>query len=59
MTVLVTFFISCRFYCRTVLIYTLGYDDWVMLAAAVSAFIIGVGAGECNILMTAGIGRGQ
>lgn len=36
MTVLVTAFISCRFYCRTVLIRTLGWDDWTMLAAAVS-----------------------
>jgi hypothetical protein len=36
MTVLVVFFISCRFYSRTVLIYTLGWDDWTMFAAAVS-----------------------
>lgn len=35
MTVLVTVFISCRFYCRTVLTRTLGWDDWIMLAAAV------------------------
>ncbi|KAH3977062.1 hypothetical protein HBH51_078270 [Parastagonospora nodorum] len=35
MTVLVTAFISCRFYCRTVLIRTLGWDDWTMLAAAI------------------------
>ncbi|KAH7412024.1 hypothetical protein DE146DRAFT_263486 [Phaeosphaeria sp. MPI-PUGE-AT-0046c] len=34
MTVLVTFFISCRFYSRTVIIYTLGWDDWTMFAAA-------------------------
>jgi hypothetical protein len=36
MTVLVIGFISCRFYCRTVLVRTLGLDDWIMLAAAVS-----------------------
>lgn len=36
MTVIVTFFISCRFYSRTVIIYTLGWDDWTMFAAAVS-----------------------
>ncbi|KAL5118778.1 hypothetical protein ACEQ8H_003281 [Pleosporales sp. CAS-2024a] len=35
MTVLVAVFISVRFYCRTVLIRTLGWDDWTMLAAAV------------------------
>lgn len=40
MTVIVIAFISCRFYCRTVLIRTLGWDDWSMLTAAVS----GVGA---------------
>ena len=42
MTVLVTAFISCRFYCRTVLIRTLGWDDWTMLAAAVSCLPVGV-----------------
>lgn len=36
MTVLVIFFISCRFYSRTVLIRTLGWDDWTMFVAAVS-----------------------
>lgn len=36
MTVLVLVFISCRFYCRTVLIKTLGWDDGTMLVAAVS-----------------------
>ncbi|KAL7777961.1 hypothetical protein CFE70_004635 [Pyrenophora teres f. teres 0-1] len=36
MTVIVVGFISCRFYCRTVLIRTLGWDDWSMLMAAVS-----------------------
>jgi hypothetical protein len=36
MTVLVIAFISCRFYSRTVLTRSLGWDDWVMLAAAVS-----------------------
>jgi hypothetical protein len=36
MTVLVVGFISCRFYCRTVLVNTLGWDDWAMLVAAVS-----------------------
>jgi hypothetical protein len=36
MTVLVIMSISCRFYSRTVLIYTLGWDDWTMFAAAVS-----------------------
>ncbi|CAG5150169.1 uncharacterized protein ALTATR162_LOCUS2568 [Alternaria atra] len=34
MTVLVIGFISCRFYCRTVLVNTLGWDDWAMLVAA-------------------------
>jgi hypothetical protein len=37
MTVLVVAFISCRFYCRTVLVNTLGWDDWTMLVAAVSS----------------------
>jgi hypothetical protein len=36
MTVIVIAFISCRFYCRTVLVHTLGWDDWAMLIAAVS-----------------------
>lgn len=36
MTVLVIAFISGRFYSRTVLVRTLGWDDWFMLAAAVS-----------------------
>ncbi|KAL1799857.1 hypothetical protein ACET3X_000199 [Alternaria dauci] len=35
MTVLVIGFISCRFYCRTVLVNTLGWDDWAMLVASV------------------------
>ncbi|KAE8864144.1 hypothetical protein PTNB29_04108 [Pyrenophora teres f. teres] len=35
MTVIVVGFISCRFYCRTVLIRTLGWDDWSMLMAAI------------------------
>jgi hypothetical protein len=38
MTVLVIVAISCRFYSRTVLIYTLGWDDWTMFVAAVSLF---------------------
>ena len=36
LTILVIGFISCRFYCRTVLVNTLGWDDWTMLMAAVS-----------------------
>lgn len=36
MSVLVTTFISFRFYSRTVIIHTLGLDDWIMLLAAVS-----------------------
>lgn len=32
---LVITFISARFYSRTVVLYTLGWDDWVMLVAAV------------------------
>ena len=36
-TVLVVVFISCRFFSRTVLQYTLCWDDCVMLAAAVSS----------------------
>lgn len=36
MTVLVIAFISCRFYSRTVLTKTLGWDDGIMLLAAVS-----------------------
>jgi hypothetical protein len=36
MTVLVIGFVSCRFYCRTVLVNTLGWDDWAMMVAAVS-----------------------
>jgi hypothetical protein len=36
MTVLVVAFISCRFYSRTVLTKTLGWDDGIMLLAAVS-----------------------
>ncbi|CAN9098189.1 unnamed protein product [Alternaria alternata] len=35
MTVLVIGFVSCRFYCRTVLVNTLGWDDWAMMVAAV------------------------
>lgn len=37
MSVLVVAFISCRFYCRTILTKTLGWDDGVMLMAAVSS----------------------
>ena len=36
MTVVVIAFISCRFYSRTVLTKTLGWDDGIMLLAAVS-----------------------
>jgi hypothetical protein len=36
MAVIVTFFISCRLYSRTVLVPAVGWDDWVMLTAAVS-----------------------
>jgi ABC-type uncharacterized transport system permease subunit len=36
MTVVVVTFISCRFYSRTVLNYTVGWDDWIMFSAAVS-----------------------
>ena len=36
MTVLVVVFTSARFYSRTVLVHTLGWDDWIMLVAAVS-----------------------
>jgi hypothetical protein len=39
MTVLVVAFISCRFYSRTVLTKTLGWDDGVMLLAAVSLML--------------------
>ncbi|KAL6709653.1 hypothetical protein ACN47E_001081 [Coniothyrium glycines] len=35
MTVLVVVSISCRFYSRTRIVRTLGWDDWIMLAAAV------------------------
>jgi hypothetical protein len=59
MTVLVTFFISCRFYCRTVLIYTLGWDDWVMLVAAVSASTLTSRTIECNMLMRTGPVSGE
>jgi hypothetical protein len=41
MTVIVIGFISCRFYCRTVLVNTLGWDDWTMLVAAVSSLMTG------------------
>jgi len=46
MTVIVIAFISCRFYCRTVLIRTLGWDDWSMLTAAVSGAGIRLGMRE-------------
>jgi chorismate-pyruvate lyase len=36
MSVLITVFMSCRLYCRTVLVKTLGWDDGFMLVAAVS-----------------------
>ena len=36
MTILVTVFMTCRLYCRTVLVKTLGWDDGLMLIAAVS-----------------------
>jgi hypothetical protein len=39
MTLLVVSFISCRFYSRTIIIYTLGWDDWTMFAAAVSPLL--------------------
>jgi hypothetical protein len=39
MTVLVVSFISCRFYSRTIIISTLGWDDWIMFAAAVSLLL--------------------
>jgi hypothetical protein len=39
MTVLVSSFISCRFYSRTIIISTLGWDDWIMFAAAVSLLL--------------------
>ncbi|KAH7067240.1 hypothetical protein BKA63DRAFT_581953 [Paraphoma chrysanthemicola] len=34
-TVLVVTAISCRFYSRTVIVRTLGWDDWIMLLAAI------------------------
>ena len=37
MTVLVIAFMSCRIYSRTVLTKTLGWDDGIMLLAAVSS----------------------
>lgn len=39
MSVLVIVAISGRFYSRTVLVKTLGWDDWIMLLAAVRASI--------------------
>ncbi len=39
-TVLVVVFISCRFYSRTILTKTLGWDDGIMLLAAVRLDII-------------------
>ncbi|KAF2852107.1 hypothetical protein T440DRAFT_393792 [Plenodomus tracheiphilus IPT5] len=44
MTVLVITSISCRFYSRTVLVRTLGWDDWVMLLAAILSV-------SCNIMV--------
>ncbi|USP74052.1 hypothetical protein yc1106_01326 [Curvularia clavata] len=35
MTIIVTVFMTCRLYCRTVLVKTLGWDDGLMLIAAV------------------------
>jgi hypothetical protein len=46
MTVIVIASISCRFYSRTVLIYTLGWDDWTMFLAAVSVPFIDLYAEE-------------
>jgi hypothetical protein len=40
MTVVVIAFISCRFYSRTVLTKTLGWDDGIMLLAAVSPNVL-------------------
>lgn len=40
MTVMVVVFISCRFYSRTVLTKTLGWDDGIMLLAAVSPNVL-------------------
>jgi hypothetical protein len=39
MTLLVISFVSCRFYSRTIIISTLGWDDWIMFAAAVSLLL--------------------
>lgn len=35
MTVIVISFVAMRFYSRTVLIFAIGFDDWLMLFAAV------------------------
>lgn len=56
MTVLVSVFISCRFYCRTVLIKTLGWDDGTMLVAAVS-FVAYVSSTRALGLTLAGVGH--
>jgi hypothetical protein len=56
MTVLVIFFISCRFYSRTVLIRTLGWDDWTMFVAAVS---LAGGNEDQGVLISAGTVCGE
>lgn len=37
MTVAVMLIMSCRLYSRTVLVYAIGWDDWIMLLATVSS----------------------
>jgi hypothetical protein len=35
MSLLVIVFLACRIYSRTVLVYAVGWDDWIMLSAGV------------------------
>jgi hypothetical protein len=38
MSILITTFISCRVYSRSVLVRAIGWDDWIMISAGVSGF---------------------
>lgn len=37
-----TIFVSLRFYCRAVLVKSVGVDDWIMLAAMIATWALGV-----------------
>lgn len=40
MSVLVISLLACRIYSRTVLVFAVGWDDWIMLSAGVSQLLI-------------------